>query len=50
MYKNNGGRTALATAVTLLMAMGTAQAAETETVKIGFAGPDRAFGTPGTGR
>jgi branched-chain amino acid transport system substrate-binding protein len=39
MNKNNGGRTALATAVTLLMAMGTASAADSEVVKIGFAGP-----------
>ncbi|MFJ4345493.1 branched-chain amino acid ABC transporter substrate-binding protein [Pseudomonas sp. NPDC089401] len=39
MYKNNGGRAALATAVTLLMAMGTAQAADSEVVRIGFAGP-----------
>ncbi|WP_205299612.1 MULTISPECIES: branched-chain amino acid ABC transporter substrate-binding protein [unclassified Pantoea] len=39
MYKNNGGRTALATAVTLLMAMGTAYAADSEVVRIGFAGP-----------
>jgi len=39
MNKNNGGRTALATAVTLLMAMGTASAADSEVVRIGFAGP-----------
>ncbi|MDZ3991188.1 branched-chain amino acid ABC transporter substrate-binding protein [Pseudomonas sp. Teo4] len=39
MYKKNGGRTALATAVTLLMAMGTANAADSEVVRIGFAGP-----------
>ncbi|MFJ4445163.1 branched-chain amino acid ABC transporter substrate-binding protein [Pseudomonas sp. NPDC089422] len=39
MNKNNGGRTALATAVTLLMAMGTANAADSEVVRIGFAGP-----------
>ncbi|MFJ4065957.1 branched-chain amino acid ABC transporter substrate-binding protein [Pseudomonas sp. NPDC089996] len=39
MNNNNGGRTALATAVTLLMAMGTANAADSEVVRIGFAGP-----------
>ncbi len=39
MNNNKGGRTALATAVTLLMAMGTAHAADVETVRIGFAGP-----------
>ncbi|WP_306580047.1 branched-chain amino acid ABC transporter substrate-binding protein, partial [Pseudomonas sp.] len=39
MNNNKGGRTALATAVTLLMAMGTAHAADSEIVRIGFAGP-----------
>nr|WP_229608705.1 branched-chain amino acid ABC transporter substrate-binding protein [Pseudomonas putida] len=39
MNNNKGGRTALATAVTLLMAMGTANAADSEVVRIGFAGP-----------
>ena len=39
MNKNKGGRTALATAVTVLMAMGTANAADSEIVRIGFAGP-----------
>ncbi|WP_237616584.1 branched-chain amino acid ABC transporter substrate-binding protein [Pseudomonas monteilii] len=39
MNNNKGGRTALATAVTLLMAMGTAHAAGSEIVRIGFAGP-----------
>ncbi|CAI3800421.1 Leucine-, isoleucine-, valine-, threonine-, and alanine-binding protein [Pseudomonas sp. MM221] len=39
MNNNKGGRTALATAVTLLMAMGTANAADSEIVRIGFAGP-----------
>jgi len=39
MNNNKGGRTALATAVTLLMAMGTANAAGSEIVRIGFAGP-----------
>ncbi|QHB27375.1 branched-chain amino acid ABC transporter substrate-binding protein BraC [Pseudomonas monteilii] len=39
MNNNKGGRTALATAVTLLMAMGTAHASGSEIVRIGFAGP-----------
>lgn len=39
MNNNKGGRTALATAVTLLMAMGTAHAEDSEVVRIGFAGP-----------
>ncbi|WP_409321263.1 branched-chain amino acid ABC transporter substrate-binding protein [Pseudomonas monteilii] len=39
MNNNKGGRTALATAVTLLMAMRTAHAAGSEIVRIGFAGP-----------
>ena len=39
MNNNKGGRTALATAVTLLMAMGTAHAEGSEVVRIGFAGP-----------
>ncbi|WP_258229930.1 ABC transporter substrate-binding protein, partial [Pseudomonas plecoglossicida] len=39
MNNNKGGRAALATAVTLLMAMGTANAADSEIVRIGFAGP-----------
>ncbi|MFK0095886.1 branched-chain amino acid ABC transporter substrate-binding protein [Pseudomonas sp. NPDC090592] len=39
MNNNNGGRAALATAVGLLIAMGTAHAADSEIVRIGFAGP-----------
>lgn len=39
MNNNKGGRTALATVVTLLMAMGTAHAEGSEVVRIGFAGP-----------
>ncbi|WEK28932.1 MAG: branched-chain amino acid ABC transporter substrate-binding protein [Candidatus Pseudomonas phytovorans] len=39
MNNNKGGRTALATAVSLLIAMGTAHAADSEIVRIGFAGP-----------
>lgn len=39
MNNNKAGRTPLATAVTLLMAMGTANAADSEIVRIGFAGP-----------
>ena len=39
MNNNNGGRAALATAVSLLIAMGTAHAADSEIVRIGFAGP-----------
>ncbi|MFJ4353921.1 branched-chain amino acid ABC transporter substrate-binding protein [Pseudomonas sp. NPDC089428] len=41
MKKNNKerGLTALASAITLIMSMGTTQAAESQVVKIGFAGP-----------
>ncbi|MFF7063026.1 ABC transporter substrate-binding protein [Pseudomonas sp. NPDC008258] len=39
MNNNKGGRAALATAVGLLIAMGAAHAADSEIVRIGFAGP-----------